>query len=70
MVLIVNRLDFLLTMLTEEMNATIGPSGCGKSAAGYRTLEVLRILLMIPLNVEIEGLLLCKFLPTGPAFVW
>ncbi len=65
MVLIMNGLDFLFTMLTEEMNATIGPGGCGKPAAGYRTLKVLRILLMIPLNMKVEGLLLSKLLPAS-----
>ena len=54
MILIVNRIDFFLTMLTEEMNATIGPSCCGKSAAFYRTFKYLRIFLMIPLDMEVK----------------
>jgi len=69
MIFILNRLDLILTMLTEEMNATIGPRGCGKSTTGYGALEVLRILLMIPLNMEVEGLLLSKLLSTGSALV-
>ena len=63
-ILITNRLHFILTMLAEEMNASIGPSRCLEPTPSYRALKDLLfvLILMAPLNVKFKRLFLSKLL--------
>lgn len=69
MIVILDRLDLILTMFTKEMNPPICPSGSCESTSSDRTLKVLLIFLVIPLNMEVKRLLLRKLLSTSATFV-